>query len=169
MVAFGQITNPSGETSLRIATFLHLGLRHVSRVNDDGQTVHAFSGVEAALGALPLIERVANGEGLPAADDGPVDRHRRRTRRHRHARALLGEWRPAAGRTHQRSDLRHSDADVQRLRAAARKAAADPAVVQTITRTGSPIEYLDAPDLQAYWDADAKTMVDAVRRIGKVE
>ena len=58
---------------------------------------------------------------------------------------------------------------VQKLRAAARKAATDPAVVQTITRAGSPIEYLDAPDFQTYWDADAKGMVDAVRRIGRVE
>jgi tripartite-type tricarboxylate transporter receptor subunit TctC len=58
---------------------------------------------------------------------------------------------------------------VQKLRAAARKAAADPAVVQTIGRAGSPIEYLDAPDFQAYWDADAKLMTEAVRRIGKVQ
>ncbi len=58
---------------------------------------------------------------------------------------------------------------VQRLREAARKVAADPAVVQTIQRAGSPIEYLDAPEFQAYWDADAKLMVEAVRRIGKVE
>ena len=50
-----------------------------------------------------------------------------------------------------------------------RKAAADPAVVQTINRAGSPIEYLDAPEFQAYWDADAKLMTEAVRRIGKVE
>jgi tripartite-type tricarboxylate transporter receptor subunit TctC len=61
------------------------------------------------------------------------------------------------------------EAVVQRLRAAARKAAADPAVVQTIARAGSPIEYLDAPEFQAYWDADAKLMTEAVRRIGKVE
>lgn len=58
---------------------------------------------------------------------------------------------------------------VQRLRDAARKAAADPAVVQTITRAGSPIEYLDAPEFQRYWDADAKVMTEAVRRIGKIE
>jgi tripartite-type tricarboxylate transporter receptor subunit TctC len=58
---------------------------------------------------------------------------------------------------------------VQKLRAAARKAAADPAVVQTIGRAGSPIEYLDAPDFQTYWDADAKLMTGAVRRIGKVQ
>ena len=58
---------------------------------------------------------------------------------------------------------------VQKLRAAARKAAVDPKVVETINRAGSPIEYLDAPDFQVYWDADARLMVDAVRRIGKVE
>ena len=58
---------------------------------------------------------------------------------------------------------------VQKLRAAAAKAAADPAVVQTINRAGSPIEYQDAPAFQAYWDVDMKGMTEAVRRIGKVE
>ena len=58
---------------------------------------------------------------------------------------------------------------VQKLRTAARKVASDPAVVQVISRAGSPIEYLDAPDFQAYWDKDAAVMVEAVRRIGKVE
>lgn len=61
------------------------------------------------------------------------------------------------------------DEIVQKLRAAARRVAADPAVVATINRAGSPIEYLDAPEFQSYWDADARLMVDAVRRIGKVE
>jgi tripartite-type tricarboxylate transporter receptor subunit TctC len=58
---------------------------------------------------------------------------------------------------------------VARLRAAARKVAADPAVIGTIQRAGSPLEYLDAPDFQAYWDSDASQMVEAVRKIGKVE
>ena len=58
---------------------------------------------------------------------------------------------------------------VQKLRAAARTVAADPTVVQTISRAGSPIEYLDAAEFQVYWDADARLMTDAVRRIGKVE
>jgi tripartite-type tricarboxylate transporter receptor subunit TctC len=61
------------------------------------------------------------------------------------------------------------DEVVQKLRAAARKVAADPTVVATINRAGSPIEYLDAPEFQAYWNQDAAVMVDAVRRIGKVE
>jgi tripartite-type tricarboxylate transporter receptor subunit TctC len=58
---------------------------------------------------------------------------------------------------------------VARLRAAARKVAADPAVIGTIQRAGSPLEYLDAPDFQIYWDSDARQMVEAVRKIGKVE
>ncbi len=58
---------------------------------------------------------------------------------------------------------------VQKLRVAARNAAANAQVVATIQRAGSPIEYLDAPDFQRYWDADAKLMTEAVRRIGKVE
>jgi tripartite-type tricarboxylate transporter receptor subunit TctC len=58
---------------------------------------------------------------------------------------------------------------VLKLRAAAKKVAADPTVITIINRAGSPIEYLDAPEFQAYWDVDAKVMVEAVRKIGKVE
>jgi tripartite-type tricarboxylate transporter receptor subunit TctC len=58
---------------------------------------------------------------------------------------------------------------VARLREAAKKAAADPQVVATIGKAGSPIEYLDAPEFQAYWEADAKVMTQAVRRIGRLE
>ena len=58
---------------------------------------------------------------------------------------------------------------VAKLRDAAKKVAVDPAVIATIGRAGSPIEYLDAPDFQRYWDADAALMTDAVKKIGKVE
>jgi tripartite-type tricarboxylate transporter receptor subunit TctC len=58
---------------------------------------------------------------------------------------------------------------VTKLRAAAKKVAADPQVVQTINRAGSPIEYLDAPEFQRYWSADAALMTEAVKKIGKVE
>ena len=61
------------------------------------------------------------------------------------------------------------DAMLQRLRSAARKVATDPQVVATINRAGSPLEYLDAPEFQTYWDADARQMTEAVRQIGKVE
>jgi tripartite-type tricarboxylate transporter receptor subunit TctC len=58
---------------------------------------------------------------------------------------------------------------VQRLREAARQAAADPLVVETINRAGSPIEYQDAPAFEAYWKADAAVMRRAVQAIGKVD
>ncbi|MDM0104405.1 tripartite tricarboxylate transporter substrate binding protein [Variovorax sp. J22R24] len=58
---------------------------------------------------------------------------------------------------------------VRKLRAASAKVAADPAVVQVIERAGSPLAYLDAPEFQTYWNADANTMTDAVRKIGRVE
>jgi tripartite-type tricarboxylate transporter receptor subunit TctC len=58
---------------------------------------------------------------------------------------------------------------VQRLREAARKAAADPQVLATIGKAGSPIDYLDAPEFASYWAADAKVMTEAVRRIGRLE
>ncbi|RST55614.1 tripartite tricarboxylate transporter substrate binding protein [Variovorax sp. MHTC-1] len=61
------------------------------------------------------------------------------------------------------------DEIVRRLRAASAKAATDPAVVQVIEKAGSPIAYLDAPEFQSYWSADAAMMTEAVRKIGKVE
>jgi tripartite-type tricarboxylate transporter receptor subunit TctC len=58
---------------------------------------------------------------------------------------------------------------VQKLRAASRRVASDPAVQQTIATAGSPVAYQDAPEFQAYWNDDAAVMVQAVRRIGKIE
>ncbi len=58
---------------------------------------------------------------------------------------------------------------VAKLRAASAKVAADATVRQVIAKAGSPIEYLDAPEFQSYWDADAAEMTKAVRAVGKVE
>src|SRR6186713_1030204 len=58
---------------------------------------------------------------------------------------------------------------VQKLRAASAKVAVDANVRQVIAKAGSPIEYLDAPEFQTYWDADAAEMTKAVRAVGKVE
>jgi hypothetical protein len=33
----------------------------------------------------------------------------------------------------------------------------------------TPVQYLDAPELKRFWDADAKKLGDAVRRVGKLE
>ena len=58
---------------------------------------------------------------------------------------------------------------VLRLREAAHKVAADAQVLATIGRAGSPIEYLDAPEFGAYWAADTKGVIEAVRRIGRLD
>ena len=57
----------------------------------------------------------------------------------------------------------------QRLRAAARAAAQDPRVRDVIGGAGSPILYQDAPEFEAYVRADARRMVDVVRRIGRLD
>lgn len=61
------------------------------------------------------------------------------------------------------------DAVVAKLRDAARAAANDPAVRQTIATAGSPLLYIDTPEFQSYIDADAKKMKTVVQKIGKVE
>ena len=58
---------------------------------------------------------------------------------------------------------------VKRLRAASARVAADANVRQVIAKAGSPLEYLDAPEFQTYWDIDAAEMTKAVRAVGKVE
>ena len=61
------------------------------------------------------------------------------------------------------------DAVVEKLRAAAHKAADDPAVNAAINGSGSSIMYMDAPEFQTYLNADARKMADVVQKIGKVE
>jgi tripartite-type tricarboxylate transporter receptor subunit TctC len=58
---------------------------------------------------------------------------------------------------------------VEKLREAARLAANDAKVVQTIGSAGSPVLYLDAPEFARYWEQDAGRMIEAVRKIGRVE
>jgi len=58
---------------------------------------------------------------------------------------------------------------VQRLRAAARAAAADPKVKEVIMNAGSPVMYQDSPDFDKYVQNDVKRMADVVKKIGKVE
>jgi tripartite-type tricarboxylate transporter receptor subunit TctC len=57
----------------------------------------------------------------------------------------------------------------QRLRAAAKAAAQDPKVREVIGNAGSPILYLDAPEFEKYVQADARGMVDVVKRIGRLD
>jgi tripartite-type tricarboxylate transporter receptor subunit TctC len=58
---------------------------------------------------------------------------------------------------------------VARLREAARAASTDPRFVTAMGAVETPIQYLDAPDLQRFWDIDAKQLAEAVRRVGKIE
>jgi tripartite-type tricarboxylate transporter receptor subunit TctC len=58
---------------------------------------------------------------------------------------------------------------VAKLREAARVAANDPKVRETITAAGSPLQYLDTPEFQAYIAEDSKKLKDAVQKIGRVE
>ena len=61
------------------------------------------------------------------------------------------------------------DAAIAKLREAARAAAADPKFVAAMATVETPIQYLDAPELQRFWDADNQKLGEAVRRIGKLE
>jgi tripartite-type tricarboxylate transporter receptor subunit TctC len=57
---------------------------------------------------------------------------------------------------------------IARLREAAKTAANDPRVRQTIGGSGSPIQYLDAPEFQKYWDVDAAKMAGVVKIIRRM-
>jgi tripartite-type tricarboxylate transporter receptor subunit TctC len=56
-----------------------------------------------------------------------------------------------------------------KLRDAARATASDPKFIAAMATVETPILYLDAPDLQRFWDGDNQKLGEAVRRIGKVE
>jgi tripartite-type tricarboxylate transporter receptor subunit TctC len=58
---------------------------------------------------------------------------------------------------------------VAKLREAARAGAADPRFVAAMATVETPIQYLDAPELQRFWEADARKLGEAVRRVGKIE
>lgn len=58
---------------------------------------------------------------------------------------------------------------IEKLRAASKAAVNDEKVKMILEGAGSPIQFLDAPEFQKYWDTDAKKMSDIVKKIGKVE
>ena len=58
---------------------------------------------------------------------------------------------------------------VQRLRAAAKAAAADPKVKEVILNAGSPVMYQDTPEFEKYVQNDVHRMADVVKKIGKVQ
>jgi tripartite-type tricarboxylate transporter receptor subunit TctC len=56
-----------------------------------------------------------------------------------------------------------------KLREAARAVVADPGFTAALATVETPVQYLDAPELQRFWEADAKKLGEAVRRVGKLE
>jgi len=62
-----------------------------------------------------------------------------------------------------------SPAIQQTLRNAVRQTVEDPDFQAAMAKVETPISYLDAPEFQKFWDADAKKLAEAVRRTGLVE
>ena len=56
-----------------------------------------------------------------------------------------------------------------KLRQAARAAATDSRFAAAMATVETPIQYLDAPELQRFWESDAQKLGEAVRRVGKLE
>jgi len=56
-----------------------------------------------------------------------------------------------------------------KLREAVREAANSPEFKAQMEKVSTPISYLDAPEFQKYWDADAKRLAVALEKIGKIE
>jgi tripartite-type tricarboxylate transporter receptor subunit TctC len=56
-----------------------------------------------------------------------------------------------------------------KLRVAARAAAADPKFIASMAAFDTPVQYLEGPEFQRFFDADAQKLGAMVRRIGKVE
>jgi tripartite-type tricarboxylate transporter receptor subunit TctC len=56
-----------------------------------------------------------------------------------------------------------------KLREAVREAANSPEFRSAMAKVETPVAYLDAPEFQKYWDADARRLAAALEKIGKVE
>ena len=61
------------------------------------------------------------------------------------------------------------EAVVARLREAAKATAIDARFVAAMAAVETPIQYLDAPELTRFWEADSQKLGEAVRRVGKLE
>jgi tripartite-type tricarboxylate transporter receptor subunit TctC len=57
---------------------------------------------------------------------------------------------------------------LQKIREAVKQAANSPQFKGAMDRVSTPVNYLDAPEFQQYWDRDAKRLEAALHKIGKV-
>jgi len=55
------------------------------------------------------------------------------------------------------------------LRDTARRTVEDPAFKNAMAKVDSLVQYMDAPEFQKYWDADARRLAGLVKVVGKVE
>ena len=55
------------------------------------------------------------------------------------------------------------------LRDATRAAVKDPDFIETMKKLESPVTYMDAPEFQKFWDADAARLAKALVKIGRVQ
>ena len=55
------------------------------------------------------------------------------------------------------------------LRDAVRKSVEDPDFKTMMAKVNSPIQYMDAPEFNKYWQADARRLAEVVKVVGKVE
>lgn len=58
---------------------------------------------------------------------------------------------------------------VQALLTASRQASQDPELRATLDASGSPMDYLDAEEFNAYWQADAQRLAQVIQKMGKID
>jgi tripartite-type tricarboxylate transporter receptor subunit TctC len=58
---------------------------------------------------------------------------------------------------------------VAKLREAAKAAVNDETFRNSLAKVETPIQYLDAPQFQSFWETDSRKLAEAVKKIGKVE
>ena len=58
---------------------------------------------------------------------------------------------------------------MQKAREAVKEAVKTPEFKSAMEKIETPIAYLDAPELQKFWQKDAKMLADAIKRVGKIE
>ena len=61
------------------------------------------------------------------------------------------------------------EAVIKTLRESVAKVVKEDEFKTAMTNMNTPIDYKDAPAFKAFWDVDAKRLVEAVKRVGKVE